>query len=83
MGPIQRLLLLAKAYGSAAEIELSTVSWRVFGDTKKLAALETGSDIQVGRYEKAVQWFSDNWPERARWPAAVQRPAPKPERASA
>lgn len=74
MDAIQRLLTLARAYGDAEQIGLSTVSWRVFGDTKKLAALEDGADIQIGRYEKAMQWFSDNWPEKTRWPKGIDRP---------
>jgi hypothetical protein len=74
MSGIDQLLTLARAYGAAMGLEPSTVSWRVFGDTKKLAAIESGADIQVRRYERAVQWFSDNWPDGADWPAGVERP---------
>ena len=75
MSGIDQLLVLARAYAAAEGLELSTVSWRVFGDTKKLGAIETGSDIQVRRYEKGVQWFSDNWPSGLGWPQDVDRPA--------
>lgn len=71
---IDQLLALADAYAVAAQVEPTTVSWRLFGDSKKLGAIHDGSDIQVGRYEKAMAWFSANWPEGATWPAAVQRP---------
>jgi hypothetical protein len=74
MSGIERILAVANAYADAEGIELSTVSWRVFGDTKKLTALESGSDIWVGRYERALQWFSDNWPSSAKWPRGVPRP---------
>jgi len=75
MSGIDRLLSVARAYASHTGLELSTVSWRVFGDTKKLGAIEAGADIQVRRYEKAIQWFSDNWPEGVAWPLGVARPA--------
>lgn len=74
MSGIDQLILLARAYGTAEKIETSTVSWRVFGDTKKLDALLDGGDINVRRFERALRWFSDNWPEAAEWPEAVSRP---------
>ena len=48
------------------------------GDSKKLGAIEAGSDIQVRRHEKALRWFADNWPEGAIWPVHVTIPAPEP-----
>jgi hypothetical protein len=70
------LLALARAYGSATGASTTTISSRVFDDGKKLAAVEAGSDIYSGRLIRAVQWFSDNWPDGAEWPASVPRPAP-------
>jgi hypothetical protein len=74
MSGIDQLLAVARAYATAAELDLSTVSWRSLGDTKKLGAIVDGADIQVRRLEKTMQWFSDNWPD-APWPADVPRPA--------
>jgi hypothetical protein len=74
MSMLDSLLAVAKGYAVGAKVDLSTVSWRVFGDTKKLAAMEAGADIQVRRLEKAMRWFSENWPEGAEWPAGVARP---------
>jgi hypothetical protein len=76
MGSIDSLLLVARAYAAGAKVDLSTASWRAFGDTKKLAAMIEGADIQVRRLERTMQWFSDNWPEGSPWPADVARPAP-------
>lgn len=76
MSSIDQLLTVAKAYGAAHGIDLSTVSWRALGDTKKLRALEEGRDIQVRRYEQTMAWFSENWPSGAEWPADVERPLP-------
>jgi hypothetical protein len=75
MSGIDQLLALAREYARAEDVELTTVSWRVFGDTKKLGALESGSDIQVKRYEAAITWFDKNWPAEAAWPSAVARPS--------
>ena len=75
MSGIDQLLSLAREYASATGVELTTVSWRVFGDTKKLAAIVAGGDIQVRRFERALCWFAENWPEGRPWPASVPRPS--------
>lgn len=71
---ISNIIALADEYGRVEGIESSTVSWRVFGDTKKLAALKDGADLQTRRYAKALEWFSANWPAGAIWPPSVVRP---------
>lgn len=80
MSSTDDLLEVARAYCAAESLALSTVSWRALGDTKKLTAIEQGkADIQLGRYNKTMQWFSDNWPANAVWPEGVERPAKQPE----
>lgn len=78
MTGIEQLLSIAHAYASAEGVELSTVSWRSMGDTKKLSAMEGGADIQVRRLEKTLRWFSANWPDAVEWPEGIARPAPEP-----
>ena len=75
MTGIEQLLKVAAEYGRAEGIEPSTVSWRVFGDTKKLGAIIAGADIQTRRLERALQWFAGNWPPTAAWPDDVARPS--------
>lgn len=75
MSWIDDLLALGREYARSTGLELSTVSWRVFGDNKKLPAIAAGADIQVRRYETAIEWFSANWPDNAVWPSHVERPA--------
>lgn len=77
MSAIEDLLELSRAYIQAAGVEPSTLSSRMFNDGKKLAAIEAGRDIQVMRYERAMQWLSDNWPEGADWPRSIPRPPVK------
>jgi hypothetical protein len=70
------LLQLIDAYTKATNVEDKTLSFRVFGDSKKISALRGGADITVGRFNAAYRWFSDNWPGEAPWPHGVERPEP-------
>lgn len=74
MNEISHLLSVADAYKAATGLEDVTVSHRLFGDSKKLKALRDGSDITLGRFNAALHWFAENWPQTAKWPADVQRP---------
>lgn len=74
MSGIDSLLKVARQYGEAEGVPLTTVSSRALNDGKKLTALEGGADINVKRLEKALVWFSANWPSTARWPDEVLRP---------
>lgn len=63
------LVQLADSYKLASNISRdTTVSNRVFSDTKKLGALRSGSDITLGRFNDAVAWFRTNWPEGSEFP---------------
>jgi hypothetical protein len=80
MSGIDSLLKVARRYAKIEGIPLSTVSSRALNDGKKLAALEAGADINVKRLERAMLWFSDNWPA-GEWPASVDRPVAEKVRA--
>lgn len=71
---IAHLLALADEFERVESIEDKTLSFRVFGDSKKLSALRAEADITTGRFNSAIQWFADNWPSGAVWPKGVQRP---------
>lgn len=69
----ETLLSVADAYRDLVEIEKeTTLSYRVFGDTKKLGGLRAGADITVSRFNLAMAWFAENWPDGARWPEALE-----------
>jgi len=74
MTEIAHLLTLADAFIAATSIKEVTLSHRVFGDSKKLAAIRGGADITLGRFNAALEWFSANWPEGAEWPEGIARP---------
>jgi len=72
--PILHLIDLANRYCAATGKTRIAVSKRVFNDGKVLDNLADGKDITVGRFERAMRWFSDNWPDHAEWPAHIDRP---------
>lgn len=73
----RHILELAERYARAEKnIELMTVSSRVFSDSKKLDAMLAGADITLKRANAAIEWFSDHWPDSAEWPSDVPRPVP-------
>lgn len=80
-----QILQLAEAYAVAhGGLDLKTVSARCFGDTKKLHAIAaSGADLTLTRARTVLQWFSDNWPATAEWPADISRPVPSKEGAAA
>lgn len=71
---LTHLLTLVDRYKIATGKEDVTVSNRVFADGKKLAALRGAGDITTTRFNAAILWFSENWPEGAEWPENVERP---------
>lgn len=74
MSGIDSLLNVARRYAEVEGVPLTTVSSRALNDGKKLSALEGGADINVKRLERALVWFSSNWPAGAEWPEDVVRP---------
>jgi len=75
MSAIHHLLLVAAAYAAARSLSESRVSKLVFGDGTRLKHLRGGGDMGARRLEKAMEWFSSNWPDAAAWPADIPRPA--------
>lgn len=77
---IEDIVTVAETYAQLRNLSLSRVSTLCFNDGSKLPLLAEGKvDIGVKRLERALQWFSDNWPEAGRWPVTVQRPEPAAE----
>ena len=74
---VDHLLRLADAYRTATSLEEVTLSHRLFGDSKKLAAMRDGADITVTRFNNAMLWFAANWPDGAMWPDDIARPVPE------
>lgn len=76
MNQITELLSIVDAYMNATGRKETTVSTSVFNDGKKLTGLRAGTaDIGTRRYNSALVWFSENWPQGAAWPDGVMRPS--------
>ncbi len=72
---IEDFKLVATTYMAAEGVSAWTVSNRVFSDGQKLMAiLERGADLTSRRLDRALWWFSENWPAGADWPKGVERP---------
>lgn len=76
MKSIDQVVALANAFADARGIGEARVSTLVFNDGKRISRVREGADIGVRSVERAVQWFSDNWPEGVDWPLEVPRPEP-------
>lgn len=71
---IAQLIDLSNLYCAVTQRTRSAVSKRVFNDGKVLDKLLAGGDLTTSRYQMAVRWFSENWPDGAAWPPEVPRP---------
>ncbi|MDP3407262.1 hypothetical protein [Bosea sp. (in: a-proteobacteria)] len=72
-----QMLTVAKAYCEALGVTLSVASRRAFDESKLLVDLDRGhSSPTLKRSDRALRWFSDNWPEGHAWPSDVPRPVP-------
>ncbi|RVE90097.1 hypothetical protein [Sinorhizobium meliloti] len=71
----EQLILVSDEFGRARGIGRQRVSTIVLnrGSTLDLLA-QSRSDLNTGTFERAMLWFSENWPEGAEWPAGVSRP---------
>lgn len=81
---IKLLLAVSSAYCEATGLSEARVSTIVLKAGHRLPDIRDGKcGIGALTLERAIQWFSDNWPEGAEWPNGVERPAPASEPAQA
>lgn len=71
-----QLIDISKTYCEARGLSPSHVSKMVFNDGKLIGNMERGADITTGRCERAILWFSANWPADTEWPEGIARPTP-------
>lgn len=78
-----QLLAVATAYCLAQQVPLARVSMHSVGDRRLLPGLVDDSlTLTLRRADRALQWFSDHWPDGAEWPASVPRPSASAAEAS-
>ena len=66
-------------YGAAVGISRARIATLVFNDGKALDRIANGGDLNTRSYERAMLWFSANWPEALAWPEGIERPFPQDE----
>lgn len=71
-----QIVLVADVYASAVGVGRKRLSTIVFNRGAKLDGIANGGDLATSTFEKAMQWFSDNWPAEATWPDNIIRPEP-------
>lgn len=69
-----QLLSIAEIHAEAAGISRAWLSTKLFNDGKRLDVIAAGRDLNTRTFERAMEWFSQNWPEGAQWPEGVARP---------
>ncbi|RVO40446.1 hypothetical protein CN093_11460 [Sinorhizobium meliloti] len=78
----EQLILVSDEFGRARGIGRQRVSTIVLNRGSTLDLLAQGrSDLNTGTFERAMIWFSENWPDGAEWPAGVARPVLQTEAA--
>lgn len=70
----EQLLIVADRYAEASGIGRKRVSTLVLNGGGKLDAIAQGRDLTTGSFERAMLWFSDNWPSTVSWPQGIARP---------
>ena len=72
---IDQLLRVSDSYASLAGISRARVSTVVLNRGSTLEAIANGrADVTTATFEKAMAWFSANWPKDAEWPSDIDRP---------
>ena len=61
-------------FEAASPLAGTTIWARAVGDARFLDRLESGAGFTVKTYDRAMRWFSDNWPTHSNWPEGVERP---------
>jgi hypothetical protein len=70
----EQIVLVADHYATLMGIGRKRVSTIVLSRGSKLDDIAQGGDLTTQIYERAMLFFSRNWPADAEWPEGVDRP---------
>ena len=80
---VAQLIITSGLFAGAKGLSTARVSALVFGNGGKLPALVSGkADLTTRSWERAMTWFSNNWPAGLEWPADVPRPSASEDEAA-
>lgn len=78
----EQLITVSDIFAQARGIGRQRLSTIVLNRGSTLDRIADGdSDLTTGTFEKAMLWFSSNWPDCVDWPADIPRPASAEEAA--
>lgn len=69
-----QLILVFETYCRATGRSEARVSTQVLSGGKRILQIRDGGDIGTIGFERAMQWFSDHWPNDVVWPDEIHRP---------
>lgn len=67
----RNILAIAKAYGKAEGISLSTVSKRAYGNGTFLSEIQSGANVSVDKVDNILAFFREKWPTGTPWPQDI------------
>lgn len=68
------LLKVARAYSEATGRSLARIGTVIHNQGAFFKKLEEGGTCTMETFDKAMRWFSENWPSDASWPVGIARP---------
>lgn len=77
----KQVFALCEAYGQHMGVTHWAISMRILGKGDFFHRLDQRSRtgkigrMEVGTYERVLDWFSDNWPTDLEWPEDIPRPS--------
>lgn len=74
IGLREQLLAVARAYSEATGRSLARIATVIHDQGALFKKLEAGGSCTIDTFEKAMRWFSANWPEGEPWPEGIARP---------
>lgn len=78
----EQLITVSDIFAQSRGIGRQRLSTIVLNRGSTLDRIADGdSDLNTGTFEKAMLWFSENWPDGVAWPADISRPASTEEAA--
>jgi hypothetical protein len=68
------LFALFEEYCRVLDIPETTLSNRLYDESKKIALLRRGDGLTVKRFNHTVKYLHENWPQGAEWVGKIPRP---------
>lgn len=70
----EQIISVADSYCDQTGMSRARLSTIVLGGGHRLDKISQDGDLTTRSFERAMRWFSKNWPQNADWPAGITRP---------